>query len=82
MESFTKRKCPYCGIELVQHPYWRHIEQQHPDEYSSDKNTWTQLFKDYTTMGMDAENCLQVIAELFNQSPDYIRDFLKQQKLM
>ena len=76
-ESFANRTCPYCGMKLKDRPYWRHIETEHPDEYANDKSSWIQLFKDYTAMGMDAKNSIQVICELFNQTPDDIEDFLK-----
>ena len=82
MESFNKRTCPYCGIELVKAPYWRHVEQEHPSEYASDRSTWIQLFKDYSSMGMDSELCIQVICDLFNQTKDLIRDFLKENKII
>jgi hypothetical protein len=82
MEEFQKRKCPYCGMELVTHPYWRHIEQNHRTEYENDRNSWTQLYKDYTLMGMDQSTCIQVISELFNQSKELIVDYLKENKVL
>jgi uncharacterized C2H2 Zn-finger protein len=82
METFKARTCPYCGILLVKYPYWRHIEQEHNEQYNTDKNTWIQLFKDYSAMGMDPNTCVQVIAELFNQSSDFIMEFLKDHKVL
>jgi hypothetical protein len=78
METFSHRRCPYCGLELIKAPYWRHLELEHPDEYNSDKATWIQLYNDYLSMGMDSSNCIQVISELFNQSTELITDFLKE----
>ncbi len=71
------RECPYCGKKLVERPYWRHIEKEHPEEYASDRKTWIQLFKDYVSMGMDKNLSLQVIAEIFNKEPEEIGAFLK-----
>ena len=70
------RKCPYCGKELVERPYWRHIEKQHKEEYESDQQTWIQLYKDYTSMGMEQDKSLQVISEIFNKDPETIKEFL------
>lgn len=41
------RKCPYC-LEILYHPYWVHIQAQHPNEYAKNE-TWIQLYKDYTS---------------------------------
>lgn len=71
-----ERKCPYCGISL-RAPYWRHIESKHPKEYASDKNTWLQLFEDYTSMGMDKESSISVICQIFNREPGIVKNFLK-----
>jgi uncharacterized C2H2 Zn-finger protein len=76
--DFNNRKCPYCGQALTNRPYWRHVEQEHPDEYATDKATWIQLFKDYTAMGMDQKASLTVISELFNQKPYEIEEFLRE----
>ena len=70
------RKCPYCGI-ILKAPYWRHIETKHPKEYASDKNTWLQLFEDYTAMGMDKDSSITVIGQIFNREPTTIKVFLK-----
>ena len=72
-----KRNCPYCGKELVERPYWRHIEREHSEEYASDKQTWLQLFKDYASAGMDKDKCIEIISEIFNKKPKEITDFLK-----
>ncbi len=53
--NFNDRTCPYCNAPLRNRPYWRHVEQEHPEEYANDKATWIQLFKDYTAMGMDSK---------------------------
>ncbi|MFX1298274.1 MAG: hypothetical protein ACFFD2_25900, partial [Promethearchaeota archaeon] len=54
------RTCPYCGATL-HHPYWQHVQSQHPDEYAKNE-TWIQLYKDYTSMGMSQEMSLMVIS--------------------
>ena len=54
------RNCPYCGIPL-KHPYWQHVQSEHPEEYARNE-TWIQLYKDYTSMGMDQAMSLMVIA--------------------
>ncbi len=79
MAELKGRKCPYCG-KVLDHPYWRHIESDHPTEYQSDKATWIQLYKDYIAMGMDKEISIKVISELFNQTDKDILDFLKANK--
>lgn len=71
-----ERKCPYCGVKL-RAPYWRHIESKHPEEYASDKNTWIQLFEDYTTMGMDKDSSITVICQIFNRDKNTVKNFLK-----
>ena len=71
------RTCPYCKKPLTHHPYWKHIQEQHPKEFESDTGTWIQLYKDYSAMGMNKEVSLQVIAEIFNKTPKYIESFLK-----
>ena len=69
------RNCPYCGV-LLEHPYWAHIQDSHPAEYSKN-DTWITLYKDYAGMGMDPAICYMVIAELFNATPDKVESFLK-----
>ncbi|MFX0001550.1 MAG: hypothetical protein ACFE9Q_08390 [Candidatus Hodarchaeota archaeon] len=69
------RFCPYCGVEL-QHPYWQHIQKEHPDKYTQ-KETWIKLYQDYTGLGMDEATSLMVISELFNATQDEIKSFLK-----
>ena len=76
------RKCPYCSKPLTQRPYWKHIQEVHPNEFESDTSTWIQLFKDYSAMGMNKDVSLQVIAEIFNKSVKYIEDFLKEKKVL
>ena len=76
-KKMEPRTCPYCGKKLVERPYWRHIEKEHPEEYASDRKTWIQLYKDYTSMGMDMEKSLQVISEIFNKDTEEIKAFLK-----
>ncbi|QEE16572.1 hypothetical protein DSAG12_02402 [Promethearchaeum syntrophicum] len=80
--SDKTRYCPYCKQELKRRPYWKHIQEVHPKEFESDTSTWIQLFKDYSTMGMNKAVSLQVIAEIFNKSPKFIEDFLKEQKVL
>jgi len=75
-----KRECPYCG-EVLQRPYWKHIQSEHADEYAA-KSTWVQLYKDYAGMGMDKTICLMVIGELFNAEPDEIESYLKENKIL
>ncbi|TXT54679.1 MAG: hypothetical protein BAJALOKI2v1_750013 [Promethearchaeota archaeon] len=70
------RKCPYCG-EVLEHPYWTHIQQEHPGEYAS-KKTWIKLFKDYRGIGMEVEQSINVISELFNADKNEIEWFLKE----
>ena len=72
-----KRDCPYCNQQIVNRLYWRHIEAEHPENYRSDKNTWLQLFEDYTSMGMDKERSLTVLSQLFNREPSMIKSFLQ-----
>jgi len=81
MTELKGRKCPYCGM-ILDHPYWRHIESEHPEEYLNDQATWIQLYKDYLGMGMDQDLCVKVISELFNQSEKDILDFLKDQNII
>ena len=69
------RTCPYCG-KLLHHPYWQHVQTEHPSEYQRNE-TWIQLYKDYTSMGMSEEMSVMVISELFNQSTDDIKSFLE-----
>lgn len=75
MSEEESRFCPYCGVEL-QHPYWQHIQKEHPDKYTQ-KETWIKLYQDYTGLGMDEQTSLMVISELFNATQDEIKSFLK-----
>ncbi|MFX0186165.1 MAG: hypothetical protein ACFE8A_00365 [Candidatus Hodarchaeota archaeon] len=74
------RKCPYCGVTL-QRPYWVHIQSKHPAEYAKNE-TWIQLYKDYTSMGMDQSMSLMVISELFNQSIKDVKSYLKENGIL
>jgi hypothetical protein len=76
--SFENRICPYCKKKLENRPYWRHIQAQHPKQFESDTNTWTQLYKDYTAMGMTTQISILAICELFNKSEEDVRDFLEE----
>ncbi|TXT60952.1 MAG: hypothetical protein BAJALOKI1v1_1210013 [Promethearchaeota archaeon] len=69
-------RCPYCG-KLLEHPYWAHVQAEHPEEYKKNQ-TWIKLYKDYTSMGMDQQKSLAVIAELFNQSIEDVKFYLEQ----
>jgi hypothetical protein len=69
------RKCPYCG-KLLQHPYWQHVQSQHPAEYAKNE-TWIQLYRDYVSMGMSQDMSLMVISELFNQPIDDVKEYLE-----
>ena len=69
------RKCPYCGA-VLHHPYWQHVQSKHPGEYAKNE-TWIQLYKDYTSMGMSQEMSLMVISELFNQPIDDVKEYLE-----
>jgi hypothetical protein len=69
------RTCPYCG-EILHHPYWQHVQSQHPNEYAKNE-TWIQLYKDYTSMGMSQEMSLMVISELFNQPMNDVKEYLE-----
>lgn len=78
--SDQPRKCPYCGI-ILQHPYWSHIMDSHPDEYAKNE-TWITLYNDYSNMGMDKSICFMVIAELFNSTPKNVELYLKSKKII
>ena len=69
------RFCPYCGVAL-QRPYWQHIQTKHPEKYTQ-KETWIQLYEDYTGLGMDETTSLMVISELFNATTEEVKSFLK-----
>ena len=69
------RKCPYCG-KLLHHPYWQHVQSQHPAEYAKNE-TWIQLYRDYVSMGMSQDMSLMVISELFNQPIDDVKEYLE-----
>ena len=74
------RKCPICGI-LLKHPYWQHVQTLHPDDYAQNE-TWIQLYKDYSSMGMEKSMCLMVISELFNASENDIESYLKDNNIL
>lgn len=74
-ENNKSRKCPYCG-QTLEHPYWSHVQEKHPAEYAS-KKTWITLFNDYRSIGMEIEQSINVIAELFNADKNEIEWFLK-----
>jgi hypothetical protein len=74
------KTCPYCGAKL-KHPYWSHVQKNHPDEYAK-KQTWIPLFKDYKKMGMENTICYKVIGELFNVEEDEVEFFLKQNNVI
>ncbi|MFX1572870.1 MAG: hypothetical protein ACFFB0_08980 [Promethearchaeota archaeon] len=74
------RFCPYCGVEL-QHPYWQHVQTEHPDKYSQ-KETWIKLFQDYKKMGMGDEISITVISELFNATMEEVESFLRNEKVI
>ena len=76
----TKRKCPYCG-EMLEHPYWVHVQSNHPAEYAKNE-TWIQLYKDYTSMGMDQNMSIMVISELFNASEEDVKGYLKENDIL
>ena len=74
------RKCPYCG-KLLEHPYWAHVQSEHPEEYAKNE-TWITLYKDYSEMGMDKSICFMVIAELFNSTSEKVESFLKEKNVV
>ena len=74
-DSDEGRKCPYCGV-VLKHPYWSHVQQEHPEEYAKNE-TWVTLYKDYSSMGMDRSVCIMVIGELFNVSAEEVESFLE-----
>ena len=76
------RKCPYCSKPLTRRPYWKHIQEVHPNEFENDTSTWIQLYKDYSLMGMNRSVSLQVIAEIFNKDPKFIESFLKKKGVL
>ena len=79
-DGIGERNCPYCGVAL-ERPYWQHIQAEHPEEYQK-RETWTQLYKVYSSMGMEESMCLMVISELFNVSPDEVKSFLKENNVI
>ncbi len=74
------RKCPYCS-QVLKHPYWQHVQSKHSDEYAKNE-TWVQLYKDYSSMGMEKSMCLMVISELFNAPQDDIESYLKNNNIL
>ena len=65
----------------LNHPYWQHIQKKHQEKYSL-KETWVQLYKDYTGLGMDEATSLMVIGELFNATKEEVKSFLKNAKII
>ena len=45
------RECPYCH-KIIRRPYWVHIQRKHSAEYEKNE-TWIQLYKEYSSMGME-----------------------------
>lgn len=78
---FEKRKCPYCN-EVLDRPYWRHVQIEHPKKFEEDRATWVQLYKDYREMGMTDQISITAICELFNKSEEEVRNFLKHKGLI
>ena len=76
-ENDEGRECPYCGA-ILHHPYWSHVQQEHPAEYAKNE-TWVTLYNDYSSMGMDESVCLMVIGELFNVSAEEVKSFIAKQ---
>ncbi|MFX1259183.1 MAG: hypothetical protein ACFFAN_15120 [Promethearchaeota archaeon] len=74
------RICPYCG-KILKRPYWVHIQKNHPEEYAKNE-TWIQLYKDYSSMGMEESMSLLVISELFNVNQDDVRSYLKKNNIL
>ena len=79
-EGLPVRTCPYCGV-VLERPYWAHVQANHPDEYEK-HTTWVNLYKDYSSMGMDKNICLMVISELFNVSPETVESYLKDMEIL
>ncbi|MBD3343180.1 MAG: hypothetical protein GF353_29045 [Candidatus Lokiarchaeota archaeon] len=79
-ENDEGRECPYCK-KILHHPYWQHVQKEHPDEYAKNE-TWISLYKDYIGMGMDQEMSIMVISELFNQTVDDVKSYLKKNKVL
>ena len=75
------RECPICGV-MLKRPYWKHMQKKHPEEYSQNKTTWIQLFKDYTAMGMKPDMSIMVISELFNSSKNDVEGLLRKEKIL
>ena len=80
MGEDEERNCPYCGI-LLHHPYWQHVQSEHAEEYARNE-TWIQLYKDYTSMGMSREMSVMVIAELFNHKIEDVEAYLKENNVL
>ena len=74
------RECPYCH-KIIRRPYWVHIQKHHSAEYEKNE-TWIQLYRDYSSMGMEKSMCLMVISELFNVSQDDVESYLKKNKIL
>ena len=79
-KDIDARECPYCH-KIIRRPYWVHIQRKHSAEYEKNE-TWIQLYKDYSSMGMEKSMCLMVISELFNVSQNDVESYLKKRKIL
>jgi len=77
-----KRQCPFCAKKDLKKPYWRHVQTEHPTEFSSNIKIWKQLYQDYRTAGMTEEISILAIAELFNRQEDVVREYLKRENAL
>ena len=77
-----KRECPFCGKKDLQKPYWRHVQTEHPKEFSGNIEVWKQLYKDYRTAGMTEKISILAICELFNKPEALVREFLKKENIL
>ena len=76
------RKCPFCGKDNLRKPYWRHVQSEHPDEFSGNIEVWKQLFLDYRSAGMPEQISIMAICELFNKPEEAVREYLKREKIL
>ena len=77
-----KRTCPFCGKNDLKKPYWRHVQTEHPNEFSGNIEIWKQLFKDYRAAGMTEQISILAICELFNKPEEEVREFLKKENIL
>jgi hypothetical protein len=77
-----KRQCPFCGKKDLKKPYWRHVQTEHPSEFSSSIQIWKQLYLDYRTAGMTQEISILAICELFNKPEEVVREFLEKEHVL